>query len=252
MELEDIVNGIPGFSSWKDSDKIRFFAWFLHSKRGRDHFSPADIRACYDELSLEKPSDVNPYFAQMLNRSPKEVLRDKQGYVLEKRIKDRLESKYGQRLATVQADKLLIELPSKISDLAERSFLDEAVRCFRCKAFRAAIVMTLNLAYDHLCGYVLTTPNRLADFNLHLPKSFPKARISAVNNRGDFTELKESEVLQVCRSANVITNDIFKIFKEKLDKRNTAAHPSTVEIAPHTAEEYIIDLITNSILKLLY
>jgi hypothetical protein len=146
----------------------------------------------------------------------------------------------------------LIELPSKISDLAERSFLDEAVRCFRCKAFRAAIVMTLNLAYDHLCGYVLTTPNRLADFNLHLPKSFPKARISAVNNRGDFTELKESEVLQVCRSANVITNDIFKIFKEKLDKRNTAAHPSTVEIAPHTAEEYIIDLITNSILKLLY
>ncbi len=63
-------------------------------------------------------------------------------------------------------------------------------------------------------------------------------------------ELKESEVLQVCRSANIITNDLFKIFKEKLDKRNTAAHPSSVEIAPHTAEEYVIDLVTNAVLKL--
>jgi hypothetical protein len=57
--------------------------------------------------------------------------------------------------------------------------------------------------------------------------------------------------LQVCRSANIITNDLLKILREKLDKRNTAAHPSTVEIAPHTAEEYIIDLITNAVLKLL-
>jgi hypothetical protein len=41
-----------------------------------------------------------------------------------------------------------------------------------------------------------------------------------------------------------------KSFREKLDKRNTAAHPSTVEIASHTAEEYIIDLVTNGVLKL--
>lgn len=250
MELEDIVNGIPGFSNWKDSDKIRFFAWFVHSKSSRDRFSPADIRACYDELSLEKPSDVNPYLVQMLNRKPREVLRDKRGYVLEKRLKDHLESKYGQRLATVQADKLLLDLPSKIPDSAERIFLDEAIRCFRCKAFRAAIVMTWNLAYDHLCLHVLSAPNRLADLNRQLPKSFPKARISAVNNRDDFTELKESEVLQVCRSANIMTSDLLKILKEKLDRRNMAAHPSTVEIAPHTAEEYIIDLITNVVIKL--
>jgi len=62
--------------------------------------------------------------------------------------------------------------------------------------------------------------------------------------------LKESEVLQVCRSATLISNDLSKIFRAKLDKRNTAAHPSTVEIAPHTTEEYIIDLITNGVLKL--
>jgi hypothetical protein len=251
MNLEEIVNGIPSFSSWTDADKIRFFAWFLHSKRGRDRFSAADIRACYEELSLQQPTNVNPYLAQMLNRKPREVLRDNRGYVLEKRLRDQLESKYGQRVATVQADKLLIELPDRIPELAERIFLDEAIRCFRCKAFRAAIVMAWNLAYDHLCGYVLNSSSRLADFNSQLPRSFPKARVSAVSNRDDVGELKESEVLQVCRSANIITNDLLKILKEKLDKRNTAAHPSTVDIAPHTAEEYIIDLIPNVVLKLI-
>jgi hypothetical protein len=48
----------------------------------------------------------------------------------------------------------LLELPAKIPDLAERSFLDEGLRCLRCKAFRASIVMTWNLAYDHLCRYI--------------------------------------------------------------------------------------------------
>lgn len=111
--------------------------------------------------------------------------------------------------------------------------------------------MAWNLAYDHLCGYVLNSSSRLANFNSQLLRSFPKARVSAVNNRDDLSDLKESEVLQVCRSANIITTDLLKILKEKLDKRNTAAHPSTVDIAPHTAEEYIIDLIPNVVLKLL-
>jgi hypothetical protein len=74
IRLEDIVSGISGFSNWTHADKIRFFAWFIHSKRGRERYSPADIRTCYDELSLEKPRDVNPYLAQMLNRKPREVL----------------------------------------------------------------------------------------------------------------------------------------------------------------------------------
>jgi len=251
MKLEELVNGIPGFLGWKDADKIRFFAWFFYSKKGRDRFSAADIRACYEELSLQQPSNVNPYLAQMLNRKPQEMLRDNRGYVLEKRLRDQLESKYGQRASTIQADKLLLELPALIPNFAERTFLDEAIRCFRCKAFRAAIVMGWNLAYDHLCRYVLNSSSRLADFNSQLPRSFPKARVSAVSTRDEFGELKESEGLQICRSANIITNDLFRILKEKLDKRNTAAHPSTVDIAPHTAEEYIIDLIPNVVLKLI-
>jgi hypothetical protein len=249
VNLEELVNSISGFSSWSHADTISFFAWFVQSKRAKDRFMPADIKACYSELGMNEPSAIQPFLVAMEKRKPKAVLRDSRGYSLEKRVRDSWQAQYGQRNATAMADKLLLELSAKMPNLAEQSFLDEAVICFRHRAFRAAIVMTWNLAYDHLCGHVLSDTQLLQDFNAQLPKSFRAARISVVNKRDDFAELKESEVLQVCRSSNIITGDVFKILKEKLDKRNTAAHPSTVVISPHTAEEYIIDLVTNVVLK---
>ena len=112
--------------------------------------------------------------------------------------------------------------------------------------------MTWNLSYHHLCNYVLN--NHLGEFNTYWPTQFQKnhakAKIQMIGKYDDFSELKESEVIQICRAANIITQDVNKILKEKLDKRNSAAHPSSIEIKPHTAEEYIIDLITNVVLKL--
>jgi uncharacterized protein (DUF697 family) len=252
MKLEDITDGITGFSKWKHTDKIKFFAWYLHSKRSRFRFMPTDIKACYVELGMEQPSSINPFLTAMVNRKPKEMLHDKQGYALEKSIRDKLETKYGQRVATVQADKLLSELSGKISSAAERGFLDEAITCFRCKAFRASIVMCWNLAYDHLCDYILN--KHLATFNARMPIRYQnmakKTGITAITARDDFAELKESEVIEICRSANIITNDVYKILNDKLGKRNTAAHPSTVTVLPHSADEFIIDLVTNVVLKL--
>jgi hypothetical protein len=167
---------------------------------------------------------------------------------LETRIRDPLEAKYGVRAATIQVDKLLSDLPTKIPNLAERDFLKEALICFRNKAFRAAIVMTWNLAYDHLCEYVLQ--RKLSEFNVQLPRSFARADISCITKKEDFSELKEFQVLQVCRSANITSKDVHKVLKEKLDRRNTYAHPSTLTLAPQTAEEYIIDLVGNVVLML--
>ena len=212
---------------------------------------PADIKACYVELGMHEPSGIQPFLVAMEKRRPKEALRNSQGYALEKSVRDKLEAKYGQRAATVQVDKLLSDLPTKIPSIVERDFLNEALICFRHKAFRASIVMTWNLAYDHLCEYVLNDPTRLADFNTQLPKSYPKADISSITKKEDFSELKEFQVLQVCRSANLTSKDVHKVLKEKLDRRNSYAHPSTLSIAPQTAEEYIIDLVTNMVLKLI-
>lgn len=248
--LEELVEPIENFSNWSDADKIRFFAWYLHSKVGKDRFITADIRNCYEQLNLNKPSDINPYLFSMSKRKPPEILRNKSGYCLERRIRDIYEEKYGKRLATIKVDQILSELPLKISNPSEKIFLEEAINCHRFKAFRAAIVMTWNLVYDHFCNYIFDNPNILNEFNVQLPKSFPKARISVIVKKEDFGELKESEVLQISRSSNIISNDLNKVMKEKLDKRNIAAHPSSVLIYPHTAEEFIIDILNNVFLKM--
>src|SRR5882762_10472902 len=101
MELGDLVSQMTGFTGWRHADKIKFFAWFIHSQREQDRFGAGDIRACYDKLSLDRPSDVNPFLTAMLNRKPREVLKDARGYALETRIREPLEVRYGQRAATI-------------------------------------------------------------------------------------------------------------------------------------------------------
>ena len=253
MQLEELVNGISGFSGWKDADKIRFFAWFSHSKKNRERFSSKDIKDCYVELGLNQPSSIPPFLTAMEKRKPKEVLHNSQGYVLEKRVRDDLENRYGQRPASIQVDKLLADLPSKVPNLVERTFLDETIICYKSKAFRAAIVMAWNLAFDHLCHFVLK--KHLTKFNNQYPIRFPKqhakAKMKIVANRDDFSELSEADVVDICRSANIVSVSLHKILKEKLDKRNIYAHPSGIVVSPQTAEEVIIDLVNNVVLKLI-
>jgi hypothetical protein len=247
MELKDLVDQVPGFAHKNYADKIKIFAWYLHTERKQDRFSGADVNGCFRALHLEPPTAVSSFLAAMVGRKPKQALRDRGGYYLECRVRDALDALYGHRAATVHVHKLLSELPDKIPDLTERAYLEEALICFKNRAFRAAVVMAWNLAFDHLCQVVVK--NHLHDFNTQLAKSFPKENLT-VSKRDDLNELKESQVLQVCRSANITSNSLHKVLKEKLDRRNVAAHPSGVTIFETTAEEVIKDLIENVVVKL--
>lgn len=247
--LDSLIQSISGFNGWPHADKIKLFAWYCHTHGGIEEFSATNIRKCYEAINLEQPSGISPFLNAMATRSPKQALKNRsQGtFKLERSVREEFDRRYGRRAATVHVDKLLTELPSKLHDHAERTYLDEALVCFRNNAFRAAIVMTWNVAYDHLCQHVLT--HELAKFNTQLPKSFRNADIQVIVRREDFNELKESQVLQVCKSSNIIGSTVYKIAKEKLDRRNIAAHPSGVIILPETAEEFIKDLILNFVLR---
>jgi hypothetical protein len=251
-ELEQVVDSIKDFDGWSHAEKIKFFAWFLHSKKGDDRFAPADIRACYDAVGIEKPSNINPYIQGLEGKKPREILRDSRGLYLPKPVRDALEAQYGQREITVQVTKLLGELPHKVPDLAERTYLDETLTCYRHGAFRAAVVMAWNLAYHHLCDFVLK--NKLADFNARWPivyQGHHKKGVKQIASMDDFTEeLKESEVIEICNSAGIITKDMHRILVEKLGKRNSAAHPSSVLICQLQTEAFIDDLVKNVVVKL--
>lgn len=250
MELQSFASTISGFQTWSATEKIKIFAWFLHTQRGQVHFETRDITGCFDSLNLARPSSISTLLSALVNKKSPDLLKNKSGYRLENRVRTAFDQKYGQREATIHVDKLLTELPSKVQIPAERGYLEEALICFRHKAFRASVVMCWNLAFDHLCEFVLKDQSRIASFNAQLPRSCPKADIKSVSNRDHFTELKESQVLQVCKSANIISSSLHKILTEKLTRRNIAAHPSGTVTSQPTAEEFIKDLVENVVLKL--
>jgi hypothetical protein len=141
-------------------------------------------------------------------------------------------------------------LPGKVPGEAERLFLAEAISCFRIKAFRAAIVMTWNVAYDHFEEWIVR--NHLVAFNGRVLVNYPKKIGIVIKSKEDFSDyFKESEVIEISKSAGFLHDNIKKIMTDKLTKRNMAAHPSLVEITQYQAEDVISDLVNNVILKLI-
>jgi hypothetical protein len=243
--LSDRVRNVTGFDGLGYTDKIRFFAWFLQDVVGKEHFEQSDITDCFKALNLERPSSLGPFMKNLSSGTPPQLLRSRKGYQLEHRARHRLADAYGARPATVEVHKLLAELPGKLTNPIEAAFLEETLLCFRVGAFRAAVVMCWNLTYEHVCDYVLAA--KLVEFNAQLRTAFPRAAV--VVGRDDFADLKESQVLEVCRGAGITAPSVHRLLGEKLARRNAAAHPSGVVITQLSAEEMITDLITNVVLK---
>src|SRR5215467_8872662 len=110
--------------------------------------------------------------------------------------------------------------------------------------------MTWNLAFDHLLRWILKDAKRLADFNAAIPRRYPKKSPFAIITQEHFEELKEPEVIEICNSAFLMSGNIIKILKEKLTKRNTAAHPSSVVVVQSQADDVVTDLVNNVVLAL--
>jgi hypothetical protein len=105
-------------------------------------------------------------------KNPKELLKDSRGYSLVRQLRDEMARRYSARPTAVYISTLLRELPAELPNLAERTYLDEALACFNAGAFRASIVMCWNLAYEHFCEFVLS--KHLTDFKRNSRRVFPK------------------------------------------------------------------------------
>ena len=250
MDLKEFVGQISGFADWSHPDKIKVFGWYLHVHKNQERFSAADIRKCYEELNYEVPNLARD-LPRLIDRTPPELLKDGSGYRLEARVRAALDAKYGQAQTTIVVTKLLSELPAKVPGIEERAFLEEVIRCYRARAFRATVVMAWNLAFDHLLHWLLKDATRLAAFNARIPARYPgKKPMPVIAKFEDFEELKESEVIEVCNSAAFFSSALYRILTEMLARRNTAGHPSKVEVLQSKAEDTIEDLVTNVVLKL--
>src|SRR5690606_24336895 len=123
--------------------------------------------------------------------------------------------------------------------------------CYRVEAYRSCIVMTWNLAYSHLTEWILRDANRLAKFNAAISKRYPKRTNVTIAAYDDFSEeFKESEVIEVCNTAGLLNQNVIRILKGKLGKRNSAAHPAAVVVLQSQPDHVVTDLVNNVALAL--
>jgi hypothetical protein len=98
--------------------------------------------------------------------------------------------------------------------------------------------------------WILADAQRLAGFNTAIAVAYPKRKPHVIARFEDFEEFKEFETIEVCRVAKLCSKNIIEILREKLKKRNAAAHPSMIVIGQHQADDVITDLVNNVVLAL--
>lgn len=252
MDLAAFVRRIRGFDDFSHPDKIRLFAWFLHVHFGRDRIDQDAVRGCYRALSMEA-NDVARDMRRLTERKPPSLLKDRRGFYLAGPIRRQLDKLYLDSEMEVEVSQFLSDLLGKVPDETERMFLSEALTCYKYQAYRAAIVMTWNLAYDHLIRWVAASPQRLVAFNGSVVARIGSKRGTglSITARDDFMELKEHEVIDICGSSGILPSRAIKqVLNEQLTRRNIAAHPSMVEIRRSQADDTITTLVNNVVLKL--
>lgn len=240
----------PSFAKLPHVEKIKIFAWWIHTHGQRERFDVAAVRSCYNSLHLPPSANIASELNRLSGKKPAELLKDAGGYRLAGQVRTLLDERYGDHETVLVVSQLLRNLPGKVSDEGERRFLSEALTCYKHQAFRAAIVMTWNLAYDHLLEWTLADPQRLASFNAAIQRKYPKKVGLVIGRREDFEDLREFEVVEVCGTAGLVSSNLKKILNDKLSRRNMAAHPSQVEITRAQADDAITDLVNNVVLKL--
>jgi hypothetical protein len=248
MTLEELIAQVSGFDGLPHPDKIRCFSWYIHTERGLESFDNAAIRDCYHQLHLTPPN-LSVYLARMVSKKPPDLLRAKRGYKLAGPIRRTFDNKFG-RAGSVVVAALLSDLPGKIPNLPEQAFLLEALDCYRVKAFRAAIVMSWVLTFAHLSDWIVSDASRLAAFNGAMAARFPSKKALSIQGVDDLTELKEFETIEIARTAKLLSKNVSDILRDKLKRRNMAAHPSRVQITQAQTDDVITDLINNVVLRL--
>lgn len=243
--MADFTRRIAGFDAKGFTDKIEIFGWYLHEIEGKAKFVAADVVRCFDAAHTAKPANVHSLVRNLCEKRPPRLLKDNQGYRLAAAVREQLGKAIGERASAVALSSLMATLVPTVADPIQRTFLNETLICFNHKAHRAAIVMAWNLVYSHICDRILAT--HVAAFNTQRQKVFP--RLPELTKRTDFEDYKESTVIEICRGARIFDATVCKTLTEKLGRRNSAAHPSSAVLTAVSAEEMIVDLITNVLLN---
>lgn len=248
MELATFIQSLPGISGKAAKSRILLVAYGLQQE-GTLEFNAEELRAAFQRSLLPNIAALSTLLPDLCAGNTAPLLTTPEGrYALSIDGRAEVET-YLDGVAGIRpAKEALVALSSRLSNVAERHFLNEALRCLQASAPRGAIVMAWALVMDHMENHVLLKHS--AAFNNALKSRSDANKNVVIAIKDDFERItKESVFIEVLRSAGIITNDVRKILDTQLGFRNTAAHPSTVDVPESKVVAAIEDLVLNVILK---
>ncbi|MEJ0077161.1 MAG: hypothetical protein WDO17_17300 [Alphaproteobacteria bacterium] len=135
----------------------------------------------------------------------------------------------------------------KIADEQRRAFVEEAIKSFDVKAYRAAIVLSWVGAAHIIQDHIVT--NHRAAFNAagaaKVATSGGKYRFNPVKSAKEFGVIGEAEMLQLCQDAGILHKAEKQILQDRLDLRNQCGHPNPVVVAEHAVANHLEILMLN-------
>ncbi|HKJ33082.1 MAG TPA: hypothetical protein VKA34_14695 [Balneolales bacterium] len=243
--VNDLLNKVSDYESLTQKEQVKLISFFHCLEFDTNFFTKLDIKNEFDRQALSQPSNLSREVSKLISAKPPIFVSNGQGLKFHRFAKKELEETYLGAIHNQQVSTVLRELLEKIKGDQQKSFLEEAINCFEIKSYRAAVMLTWLLAMDILYEFILI-PDNLKKFNtaIHAHGKYKKLNISIKEN---FSDIKESDFIELLRVAKLISKDRRKILDEKLGIRNTCAHPNSIIIKEYKAISFIQDLVTNII-----
>jgi hypothetical protein len=206
-------------------------------------FSPSQIKKCFEEIHIHPYSNISDYLGKKSAGRGSPYIRTNAGYKLERTKFREIEKELGAHPHVAAANSSLRIHIKEGMPTTSKAFILEAISCYEHRLYRSSIIMTWLFALDSLHEYILA--KKLAEFNTAYLLDSSNKKGLQISTKDDFSELKESKFIEICRASGLITNDVRKILDAKLGIRNTCAHPSAITISDVKCAEFITDLLDN-------
>jgi hypothetical protein len=246
IKISELLDKVDNFESLTQKEQVKLMSFFFCVENQTDSFLPSQVKDCFDKESLRLPANISNEVKKLLDEKPPTLVKKGGGYSFERNAKKKLESIYLGSTHKQVISTTLRDLIPKLKSKEQQSFLEEAISCFEIKSFRAAIVMTWLLAIDTIYEFVIS--KKLIVFNNAIQLHGKYKKVTIVS-KDSFSDIKESDFIELLRVAKIISNDTRKILDEKLDFRNTCAHPNTIVIKETKAISFIEDIVENIVTK---
>lgn len=227
---------------------IEMFVYHLTVEMEQEFTTAKNVNICFEACDLPTPANTSARLAAGLTKKPPLYIKSSSGYKLHRHARENIAKKLGAETIVVDTSILLRSLENKVTNLDSRKFLSEVLDCFEIGAHRGTVVLTWLLAIHHIQSYILK--HKINEFNAVLATNTDKrVKITKITNIDDFNDIPEGKFIEFCRVAKIISNDVRKILDQKLQIRNSAAHPSGVAIGKAKVIDFVEDLVVNILQK---